>query len=786
MSKNQMSPSRSRGFRVCAAVALSIGAGSLASEVQAQGAPPAAAGVSASGAAGQPSTGAAVADSAQESALNEIVVTAQFRSEGLQTTPIAITAENAAMMEARSQTSLLDVASTAPNVNIRPSTSALGGNTASIYIRGVGQYDSSFALEPGVGIYIDDVYFPTIVGSVFDLLDLDRVEILRGPQGTLAGKNSIGGAIKLYSQKPDGDGGGYIEAGYGDFNQINFRGGDDFTLIPDQLFVRIAGVYKRRDGYETRLDYGCAHPGSTVTPNPMQENCVLGTEGGDDFGGVRAAVRWTPPNSKLEVNFTVDDSVDNGEPVPTKLVYALPSTGLQQYITPAKYVNYSTYTDPTTGFSVPPINRMASDGESLNIRYAFTDDLALTSITAFRHYDGQSGIDGDGTPLGVQDIYSPVSFREFTEEDRLGGKVGLLDYTVGAFYYHGNGYSGGRVDASGVDFLTGDTAISQSISGFLHTVFHVTDQFSVSAGFRYTHETKEYTFSSLSPFDPGQPAALVGAINGDRGDYSGSKPDYRLNAEYEWTSQFMTYATFSTGFKGGGVNPRPFVPSQVVPFGPESIDAYEVGAKSELFDRSLRLNVAAFYNDYKDIQLTITNGYGGFPISAVPLNAGTAHVKGLELEAEAHPVGGLEMDVSASYLDFKYVSLTPAAVVSGIGYGMSTPFTPNTELNAGIQYEIETHVLGGSLTPRLDANYQAHFYTNAANGPYNYTQSRTLVNGRFTWRADAGGWEAALSGTNLLNKYYYLNTFDITSESGIATATPAPPRMWMVSVKHKF
>jgi iron complex outermembrane receptor protein len=743
---------------------VSVGTGGFSSEVRAQGAP---------------------SESAPDSsALAEIVVTAQFRAEGLQSTPIAITAENAAMMEARSQTSLLDVASTAPNVNIRPSTSALG-NAASIFIRGVGQYDSSFALEPGVGIYIDDVYFPTIYGSVFDLLDLDRVEILRGPQGTLAGKNSIGGAIKLYSKKPDGDGGGFVEAGYGDFNQVNFRAGADFTLVPDQLFARISGVYKRRDGYETRQDYGCSHPGSTVTPNPLQENCTLGAEGGEEFGGVRAAVRWIP-SDKLEVNFTADDSIDNGEPVPTKLVYALPGTGLQQYITPAKYVNYSTYSDPSVGFSVPAINRVASDGEALTVRYAITDELSLTSITAYRHYDGQSGIDGDGTPLGVQDIYTPVSFREFTEEDRLSGRLGLLDYTAGAFYYHGNGYSGGRVDASGVDFLTGDTAISRSISGFIHTVFHLTDQFSVSAGLRYTHETKEYSFSSLSPFDPGQPAALVGAINGDRGNYSGSKPDYRLNAQYQWTPMLMTYATFSTGFKGGGVNPRPFVPSQVVPFGPESIDAYEVGAKTELFDRHIRLNLAAFYNDYKDIQLTITNGYGGFPLSALPLNAGTAHVKGVELETEAHPVDGLEMDLSASYLDFRYVSLTPAAVISGIGYGMSTPFTPSTELNAGIQYEFQTHALGGSFTPRLDANYQGHFYTNAANGPLNYTQSRTLVNGRLTWRADAGGWEAALSGTNLLNKYYYLNTFDITAEAGIATATPAPPRMWMVSAKHTF
>ncbi|MDB6085178.1 MAG: Pesticin receptor, partial [Gammaproteobacteria bacterium] len=286
--------------------------------------------------------------------------------------------------------------------------------------------------------------------------------------------------------------------------------------------------------------------------------------------------------------------------------------------------------------------------------------------------------------------------------------------------------------------------------------------------------------------DPTQPAPLVGAINGQRGHYSGSRPDYRLNASYQWTPALMTYATFSTGFKGGGVNPRPFDASQVVPFGQEKIQAYELGLKSELLDRRVRLNLSAFYNDYKDIQLTITNGYGDFFLSAIPLNAGTAHVKGVELESELHPVSGLEMDVSASYLNFKYVSLTSAAVASGIGYDMSTPFTPSTELNAGIQYEIPVHLAGGSIAPRMDVNYQSHFFTNAANGPLNDTQSRTLLNGRLTWRSDEGKWEAAVSGTNLLNKYYYATTFDIVAQSGIATATPAPPRMWKVSVTHRF
>lgn len=791
MTRRYDAPSRS--FHVATAVlALTVTAFGYG-EALAQSGSSNQVGAAGSGSAGttatSPSSLATNPNSAPDSSvISEIVVTAQYRRENLQTTPIAITAENAAMLNARNQTSLLDVAEAAPNVNIRQSASALG-NGASIYIRGVGQYDTNFALEPGVGIYIDDVYFPTIYGSVLDLLDLDRVEILRGPQGTLAGKNSIGGAIKLYSKKPDGDDGGYIELGYGDYGQTTVRAAGDFTIVPGQLFMRIAGVYKHSDGYETREDYGCAHPASGVAGNALSDNCTLGTEGGDEFGGVRAQLRWTP-TSDLEVNLSADSSTDNAQPAATKLVYALPGTGLQPYVTnltPAqRYINYSTYADPSIGLSIPAINRVASSGEALTINYQIADQLSLTSISAFRKYDGQSGIDGDGSPLPTQTLYVENTFSEYTEEDRLNGRLGSLDYTVGAFYYHGNGVNGGRVDASGVDFLQNDPAVSSSVSGFVHTVYHVTDPFSVSAGFRYTHENKSYSFSDLSPFVIGAPAALVGGITGDRGYYADSRPDWRLNAAYQWTPSLMTYATFSTGFKGGGVNPRPFVQSQVVPFGPEKIDAYEIGAKSEWLDHRVRLNLAAFYNDYKSIQLTLTNGYGGFPISAVPVNAGDAHVKGVELESELHPIAGLEIDASASYLDFNYVSLTASAQASGIEYGMSTPFTPSQEFDAGVQYDLPISNIGGTITPRLDANYQSHFYTNAANGPYNYTQSRTLANGRLTWRSDGNKWEAAVSVTNLLNKYYYLNTFDIVSESGIATATPAPPRMWMGSIKYKF
>ena len=173
--------------------------------------------------------------------VGEVVVTAQFREQSLQQTPLAITAVNAQMLENKSQTNLFQVASEAPNVTLKPAGAAFG-NAMVAFIRGVGQTDFNFSQEPGVGIYVDDVYYATLTGSLLDLADVDRVEVLRGPQGTIAGRNSIGGAIKVFSKKPNGDGGGYLEGTYGSFNRIDARGAMDFTVIPDKLFVRITAA----------------------------------------------------------------------------------------------------------------------------------------------------------------------------------------------------------------------------------------------------------------------------------------------------------------------------------------------------------------------------------------------------------------------------------------------------------------------------------------------------------------------------------------------------------------
>ncbi len=241
-------------------------------------------------------TGVSSGATAETGALPEITVTAQFRSQSLQNTPIAITALSSQMLEARSQTSVIAIANQAPNVTLERGAASNTGPGLQAYIRGVGQSDFNYAFEPGVGMYIDDVYFSTLTGSNFDLLDLDRVEISRGPQGTLAGMNSIGGSIKLFTKKPNGDNGGYIEATYGSYNRTDVRGGADFTIIDDKLFARVAGVARNQDGYVTRYDFACTHPTLAATYNiPSYQDktgCKLGTEGGKSYAGTRLSLRW--------------------------------------------------------------------------------------------------------------------------------------------------------------------------------------------------------------------------------------------------------------------------------------------------------------------------------------------------------------------------------------------------------------------------------------------------------------------------------------------------------------
>jgi iron complex outermembrane receptor protein len=796
-----------------------------------------------------------------EDALPEITVTAQFISTNVQNTPIAITAVTAEMMEARGQVRVEEIAAQAPNVTLKAQGASMGPSLIG-FIRGVGQTDFNPALEPGVGLYVDDVYYSTLTGSVLDLLDLERVEILRGPQGTLAGKNSIGGSIKMFSKKPTGDGGGYVEAGYGSLDEVSVRGAADFSLVDDKLFARIAGVSRSRDGYVDRIDYGCTHPGSGVPVVSIRGGtCKLGTEGGIAYTAGRLSLRWVASDS-VEVNLAADVTRDRSDvpanilmnvgptllavgidtdnnpatgylanvgtvvpiPAPTgyDLLWTAPgAAGACRFIAygPAScdpnspnspWVNYSTYMDPRvkgsggptnsawTPVSVPPEVTLDAKGMSANIDWQITSNLQLQSITAWRKYESSFSDDADGTPLPLQLLLQHLHHTQTSQELRLNGKWGeWMDYTLGGFYFDQDTNEDARVDIpyAALDFLHGpDLVPATTWALFAHGIIHLGDKANLALGLRYTDEKKDYTYARHNPdgtlpctVPAGQNCALIG-LNGLSGHFSDTRMDYRVAFDYNFTDDFMGYVQYTTGYKGGGLNPRPFYPQQVLAFNPETIDAYEVGLKSQLLDRTLRLNAAFFWNKYQDMQIGINDctayAGAGFGVPCIyPANAGNADVKGGELEANWYPVEGLEIDAAVSVLNFDYTKL---AAATGIPDNGITPYTPETKWSLGAQYRFGL-AGGGAITPRIDVSYQSDIYGNAINTPTSLIDSYTLLNARLTWTSADDLWQVAVEGQNLTDELYFITKFDLLAAAGgFQSGQPGLPRTVMVTVKRSF
>ncbi|MDB6012122.1 MAG: hypothetical protein JWL65_4372 [Gammaproteobacteria bacterium] len=773
----------------------------------------------------QPTLAAAADEAAAGNQLEEVVVTAQFRQQSAQTAPLSITAVSGQQLDDRSMTSVTDLNGVAPNVNITAGTTT-NGPVAQIFIRGIGQSDGHPGLEPGVGLYVDDVYHGIMLGSEMDLTDLDRIEVLRGPQGTLSGKNSIGGAIKLFSKKPGDDTDGYAEASYGSFNRINLRAGGNFTLIQDKLYVRISGTSKTANGYMTRLDYGCVNPASSgIFQGGLASGCKLGTEGGQDLHGARVAVRWIP-NDNIENNLIGSVTTDHSEVPALKLLYSnnsqkfpngqpyIPGGGSQFITGPRSYTTYATYgvlsfTDPPAyngkpgagthaGVSLPTTNPTDYYGVTDTFTWKLAENYSLTAITGYLRYKGAFVSEIGDSPYPTQVLDDTWSERQFTEEIRFNGTTfGVLDWTAGGFYYNEHALFGGLKLlspglASETLFTGNDPITSESKSGFLHGVYHATDALSLIAGVRYTSESKDYTFQRLNPYDAALPSYTpVGPLNNTTGSYSGSHTDYRAGLEYQWTPALMTYAQYSTGFRGGGVNPRPFIPQQEVPFQPETLHTAEIGVKSHLFDRSLLLNVSAFYSKYDNMLFTnssptVLNGVLLSALNLTPVNVGSSDIKGAEAEFQWRPIGALQIDGSASYLNFKLTSINQsAATIAGVSLNTKEPYAPNRMGSLGVQYTFALGTLG-SLIPRVDGQYQSSFYTDITNTPLGQVSGRTLMNAHLTWRSAKDDWEGVFAVTNVTDRFYYINKVNAVAPTFVAQGQPGAPREWLVTIRRNF
>lgn len=776
---------------------------------------------------------------------DEIVVTAQFREQKLQDAPLAITALSGEMLEARGQTSVVDVGNQAPNVTLRQAPATYGPAVVA-YIRGVGQRDTSFALEPGVGLYIDDVYLPTMHGSMLDLIDLDRVEILRGPQGTLAGQNSIGGAIKLYSKKPDGNGGGYLQATYGSYNRVELRGAANFTILPDQLFARVSGTAVHKDGYITRYDYACTHPGTPI-PSALTNNkdCKLGTEGGKDYAAARLALRYQPGHG-ITLDIVGDVTQDESEAGPTTLLYVgqnanpgATNTGsattgpsaaaytmngvrygtatgspfisyspfgnyAQDTFSDSPYVNYENYLElaPRDGsgpWAAPIKSAIDSWGISANLTVDLSPDFSFTSITAYRKFNGVYA-SADGSPFTPTLQANRIFNRQFSQEVRLNGRLGpAFNFTVGGYYLHKRSENISRVTLPTLNFIEDNEIPATTKAVFANADWEVLAGLHLVGGIRYTDLRKSFIYGRKGipgSRTGGATPPSIASIDGLIGTFAGDRVDWRGVIQYRWSDQLMTYAQISTGFKGGGVNPRVFFPAQALPFGPEKLTAYEAGFKSDLFDRKLRLNVSGFLNKYDDILVSVSScPLPGAPATpcALPLNAGKADVKGAEAELTLRPVKGVIIDASLAYLDFKYTSISTAAATSGIGREDKGQYISPWQWSIGAQYD---HVFasGATLTPRVDINHQDTFNRNANNVDaatggkdiFGQVDGRTLVNARLTLRLPGDDWEFVVEGRNLTDKVYYTDIFDNRGSTNSVQGSVGEPRTFAATVKRRF
>jgi iron complex outermembrane recepter protein len=739
-----------------------------------------------------------------ESGIAEIVVTAQKRTENLRDVPISITAVGAEELKQRNITNIEDLQFGTPNVI----TYSDDSSNPNIIIRGIGSASRNIGFESSLGAYIDGVYQGRNNTLFQDLNDVERVEILRGPQGTLFGKNTISGAISVTTRQPTNDLEGSVRGDYGNYNAFRLSGNVSGPIVTDTVFAKLSGYRSKSDGYTRNL--------SGKGPKLLN---------GEDSYGVRGALRIkASDNFEFTVRGDLSISKENG-------------TGDGEVFA----VISNPFDIPDD--SVRPDNRTISiDGNSaVRTRIAGASatadwtvgDHTVTSITAYRTLDtSYFGQDADLTSFDYISQDFTDNSKQFSQEIRLASPDdGRFKYVIGAFYYRQTSDSV-RDTKLGADFtplldaiydisgplvssdrISTDTQVkTKSLAGFVNASFDITSRLSLIGGVRMTRETKNLAVSQAVPgyvgkpfiFNPDGPLYLNLARTTDRLSQTEVSPTAGL--QYKIGERANIYARYSKGFKSGGWNAELLAPNSVpdtvpvinsdyfdvteVRFQPESVQNYEVGYKGDILDRRLRINAAGFYSSYNDIQISrFVGGLVGYETT----NA-NARIKGFELELTALPTDGLTLSANLGYTDGKFRQSDNCgnACVSG-----SRLNVPKWTIGAAVGYEKQI-MSNGNLSARLDYAYRG---SDSGSGPASSTDPTietrentkisgfSVIDGRIAIGLD-NGFELAVWGKNLLNKTYLTNR-QIESNNALFgvlhdARSFGAPRTYGISASYEF
>ena len=749
-------------------------------------------------------------------ALEEIVVTARKRAENLQTTPIAITAISAEALEQRNVTNLAKISQIAPSLTVYQTSGSVG--SAGIFMRGIGGANNLPSQDGPIGFNIDGVVINRLAVTMMELVEPQRVEVLRGPQGTLFGRNTTGGVISVTTHAPSDEFGGMVKASYGTYNNARFQARIDTGLLGDSgIKTSFAFSHRQRDGYEDVVNRpGDQDPGAQK----------------DDAYFFKAVGEW----DKFSATLTADYSDTKGVPANLQIITGTANfrnwVGLSPTYGGTNFVFTTTPQYDLTSAGFAETQHIWDEGLALTLNYELSDHFSIKSISALRAYKAQTSSSYGPADLrgNVGTVAAPriVSFngvysvnprwqaaRQKSQEVQFLGDIGDFNFVAGAYYFKENVWETGITrfpfvvsPTTAFDSITPrqSTAYSKSIAGFGQVNYRpafLDKKLEITGGVRWTKDNRKFV----------EFTGLRRTVDLETKDWS-----YLASVNYQWTDDVMTYAKFSTGYLGGGFNVRAVAGADPV-FRPEKIKSWEVGFKAEGFDRRFRLNGAAFYNKYHDLQVAafqppgVASGGGNATINA------NAKYKGFELEAEAVPMNGLTLSASVGYVKRDYVNY-PRALEAGIGPGgtagvpagckpilnaagtaavgadcaaiASFQYTPSTTAAVGVSYTFPKMSFG-ELTIRADYAYRSRiesstfklpstpFFDLVSQKGYGLLSARaTLADIPLSGDAHA---QLAVYGENLTNEKYSIQGIDF---GFMATMTYSEPRTVGIEGKVEF